>query len=340
LGKIAIYGWTLPQKGGNMIILCEKCQTKFRINEDLLSDDGSRVRCSLCKHVFMAYPSQQDEIPDQKPQTELEQWPEVREETYDSETEEAVGSDAVSIEDSMEDIRDLEREYENGHKGFGEKTADMTPAVNGDEIEKKAESVEAAEIMAPVSAKKGPGRSFTPLILLSAIILFIGAGGYVYMYAPHLIPDFLHGPIKSDEVKKGPDSGASRLEIVTVEGSFLNSERAGSLFVIRGKVTNNYPEVRSFILVKGSILDDKGQVVKERSAYAGNTFSDEELVVLPVEKISKAMNNPQGINDNNLNIGSGESLNFIIVFEKLPENISEFTVGAVSSSPGSPRPAG
>ena len=105
-------------------------------------------------------------------------------------------------------------------------------------------------------------------------------------------------------------------------------------------MTNNYPETRSFILVKGSILNDKGQVIKESSAYAGNTFSDEELMGLPFDRIRQAMDTRKGVNNNNINIQSGETIDFTIVFEKLPANLSEFTVGAVSSSPGSPRPNG
>ena len=39
-----------------MIVECEKCKSKFRLNEGLLSEGGSTVRCSVCKNVFVAYP--------------------------------------------------------------------------------------------------------------------------------------------------------------------------------------------------------------------------------------------------------------------------------------------
>ena len=39
-----------------MIIKCEKCETKFDFDESLLKENGSKVRCSVCKHVFLAYP--------------------------------------------------------------------------------------------------------------------------------------------------------------------------------------------------------------------------------------------------------------------------------------------
>lgn len=39
-----------------MIITCEECKTKFNLDESLLKPDGSKVRCSACRHVFTAYP--------------------------------------------------------------------------------------------------------------------------------------------------------------------------------------------------------------------------------------------------------------------------------------------
>ena len=39
-----------------MIIACEQCRTRFNLDENLLKQDGSKVRCSKCSHVFVAYP--------------------------------------------------------------------------------------------------------------------------------------------------------------------------------------------------------------------------------------------------------------------------------------------
>ena len=42
-----------------MIIECEKCASKFSLDEALLKSGGSKVKCSMCKHIFIAYPGQQ-----------------------------------------------------------------------------------------------------------------------------------------------------------------------------------------------------------------------------------------------------------------------------------------
>ncbi|RLB84765.1 MAG: hypothetical protein DRH24_04085 [Deltaproteobacteria bacterium] len=39
-----------------MIITCKACNTSFNLNERLLKPGGSKVRCSKCKEIFMAYP--------------------------------------------------------------------------------------------------------------------------------------------------------------------------------------------------------------------------------------------------------------------------------------------
>jgi len=70
------------------------------------------------------------------------------------------------------------------------------------------------------------------------------------------------------------------------------------------------------------------------TAYAGNTFTEEELKTIPIEEILKAMQNRDGMARQNFNVPSGTSIPFIIVFDNLPDNLSEFVVEAVSSSPG------
>lgn len=59
-----------------MIITCNECNTSFNLNESLLKQTGSKVRCSKCKNVFLAYPSPLSEEPDKSsevmPETEVE----------------------------------------------------------------------------------------------------------------------------------------------------------------------------------------------------------------------------------------------------------------------------
>jgi pilus assembly protein FimV len=44
-----------------MIITCKKCDASFNLDESLLKPTGSKVRCSKCKEVFVAYPPEVSE---------------------------------------------------------------------------------------------------------------------------------------------------------------------------------------------------------------------------------------------------------------------------------------
>ena len=135
-------------------------------------------------------------------------------------------------------------------------------------------------------------------------------------------------------INAAADLGASRLSLKAVRWSFIRSSEAGRLFVIKGVVTNNYNTTRSFILLKGSIYNDRGYVLRSKSAYAGNTFTESEIKGMPLEEINKKLGDRYGQKNMNFNIKPESAIPFVIIFENLPENISEFTVEAVSSSSG------
>lgn len=113
----------------------------------------------------------------------------------------------------------------------------------------------------------------------------------------------------------------------------MKTKKAGRLFVIKGIVTNGYAKDRRFILIKGTILDEKGNVVRKKLAYAGNSFTKQELNKMSLAELEKAMKNRPGKDGKNTDIPPDGSIPFTIVFENLPKNLSEFTVEAVSSSP-------
>ena len=46
-----------------MIISCPQCKTRYRLDDHLLKDQGNKVRCSRCRHVFLARPGEGSEAP-------------------------------------------------------------------------------------------------------------------------------------------------------------------------------------------------------------------------------------------------------------------------------------
>jgi hypothetical protein len=81
-------------------------------------------------------------------------------------------------------------------------------------------------------------------------------------------------------------------------------------------------------------LDEKGTAIRQKVAFAGNTFSENDLKDMSLEQINQALTNRTGKGNVNVNIKPQASVPFMIVFEELPDNLSEFTVEAVSSAPG------
>ena len=47
-----------------MIIQCEQCKTRFKLDESRVKETGVRVRCSKCKHTFIVKKEVSEEEPD------------------------------------------------------------------------------------------------------------------------------------------------------------------------------------------------------------------------------------------------------------------------------------
>jgi predicted Zn finger-like uncharacterized protein len=342
-----------------MLIQCENCRTIFNLDEMLLKEGGSRVRCSRCMHLFMAYPPAPEEEeatkeapaapkpPKEEPADTLilmgdqEGPPSVlgKDEAFEAELE-SVYKDAL-VEPVL-DVEKGDREASKQTKGREkttekEKERDLAdgPIIDFlpmDSIEDdRAGHEDDIRPRQEIASKKKPSKSGLRAVLL-ALLLVVLAGAAAYL-KPELVQPYLSF-LKMPEKEKPADPGVRLLQFESVAGSFVDSEKGGQLFVIRGTVRNQYPKPRSHILIKGSILDNRGKVVESNVAYAGNTFTENELKTLPIEEVLKAMQNRDGMARQNFNVPSGAAIPFIIVFNKLPENLSEFAVEAVSSSPG------
>ena len=312
-----------------MIVACEKCNTQFNLDENLLKEGGSKVRCSSCKHIFIVYPPQMElfdetssdeyleetvalDSPQDFSDLEITQSDEVAEEAFE-----------MAFQDALDETADSEREKES-----------LTEEDLYEEESERAFYEEPSEtgISEPRKyARKTSGsrRLLIPLIVILALILI---GISTFFFFPELLPDSLSflKPVEKEELV---DSGIRRLDFKNVSGAFLNSSKAGQIFVIRGEVINNNPNSRSHILLKGSILDTTGKSIRQSLIYAGNTFTDDDLKEMSLEDIEKALKNSSGQEESNINVRSGSSLPFLIVFENLPDNLGEFVVEAVSSSP-------
>jgi len=205
--------------------------------------------------------------------------------------------------------------------------------------------------------KERPSRRFPFLILLIVLLILAGVG-----YGAFVIWE------KSADLKKvTPGFSALRqflglsdekegsIAIEKLRGYYLENIKSARLFVIEGQAVNHWNESRSFIKVKGTLLDAKGTKVEEKVVYCGNILSEKDLKELPKEAIEKSLSSQFGISFSNVNIPPDKSVPFMIVFTDPPTGaaeekpgqepskkpgevhpgLSDFTVEVVSSQKGS-----
>jgi predicted Zn finger-like uncharacterized protein len=353
-----------------MIIECEKCHVKYNLDENLLKETGSKVRCSRCKHVFTAFPPERELQIEEAPAEGLEETEEsVAEEIFKQEdllsdlekafaeeVEEGVGEEEMEIGGEVEEIEEEEEEIEaisfdelsqldsGPIKKAEEEVPDIDEAMDRaakveqeitaqEEVEREEEVEEVEEPVEPRPIVKKRRRSRLSITIL-LIVLIIAGGGYALVrFKPDFLPEsfpLFKRPLSKDQAF---DMGNKRLSFKELNGSFVNSKKAGKLFVVKGLVTNMYPDKRSFIRIRSNILDSKGKAVKSKIVYAGNPISDKELLSLSMEQINNRLRDKFGKNKMNTNIPPNSSIPLMIVFGNLPQDMSEFEVEPISSSP-------
>jgi predicted Zn finger-like uncharacterized protein len=48
-----------------MVIQCEKCQTRFKLNENKIPEQGAKVRCAKCRHIFRVFRPEPEQVSEQ-----------------------------------------------------------------------------------------------------------------------------------------------------------------------------------------------------------------------------------------------------------------------------------
>lgn len=356
-----------------MIVACEQCESRFRLDDSLLKDEGSKVRCSRCGHVFLVRPPREEP---QEPETLPAE--EAGEETIvlDSPSEpeaSGVASPGETLSSGGEEPVDLEEGRDEGDLAFeggveeeGEEDLESSEKIDAvspeslpgleettaglDDVFERASGIEdrvtredteekgREEDLSPQPEQTGPvaeTRRGSRLLraMIGLVLLVVAAYAVIHVVSPDLLPEALRFS-RSVQERAPADPGVKRLSFADVKGAFVRTEAGKQRFVIRGEIINNYPDGRRFIQVKASILDEKGRSVRSRTAYAGNAFSQGELVGEPMASLETGMKRREGKDKRNAAIASGGRIPFMVVFQGLPKDISEFTVEAVGSSPG------
>ncbi len=196
--------------------------------------------------------------------------------------------------------------------------------------------------MMPKSRSKKPVLVTLLLLLLAGGVLIVpNMLGIKIPYIsdikiPYISDLDIRIPYLSDKLNPKAKDIAGNLKIAplggTINARFVNDSQGNQRFVIHGKIKNDYDHPRSFIKVTGKIYQKGGKLVKSESVYCGNVLSDSELAGMKIAAISKRLRNRFGDKKSNLKVKTGQTVPFMIVFDKLPQNLDEYTVEVDGSS--------
>jgi len=341
-----------------MIIVCPECSTKFNVKSDRIPDGGAKVRCARCKHVFLAEKPLEQEVAPAKEidpvQEELSSQENFVETTsteddfsYDkfqeldsgATTEEPFSFSAESdaeenftfTETAEEPVSTIEKIFAANHE---DEVASESSKDNFFAGEAPAEAEIPAEPEFPTAniqeKKSGAASSIIRILLLLILGVLIICGVFIYMNGTdqfnQTIQQFL-GQQSDRPVQTG------RIALEGLEGKFIQNEKDGELFLIRGKAVNKFTAARSAIQVKGVIFDQNGKPLLQKTVFCGNPIDDEKLQSLSFVELEKIMGNQFGDELSNMKIASQEAIPFDIVFKDLPKNLAEFSVKVTSSKP-------
>ncbi|MDR1165016.1 MAG: zinc-ribbon domain-containing protein [Deltaproteobacteria bacterium] len=189
------------------------------------------------------------------------------------------------------------------------------------------------------------------LALILASALFLSLKGSVTRSAPSALqsadplePGFgeegaPEGESGADETA-GAENSTEKLNFAqnNTTHHYRKNASAGNILIITGRIANNFEDRRSFIRVRGLLKGADGVVVAQREAFAGNYLTEQELVTLPMSEILARLQIRGGQNSSNLNVMPGDSVPFMLVFDKLPADLDEYVVECVSSVSAGPPP--
>ena len=231
-----------------MIVQCEQCDKKFKLNPDLIKPSGAKVRCSNCQHVFTVFPPEPAKV--------------------------------------------------------------MEPPLVSHEIE------------GPPPTRRRSSRS----LLIFLIPLIVVAGG---------IALWMYGPWPSKPKPATTSTGIEQLNLMETRGYFVDNQRDGQLFVIQGRVRNEFAKPRRSIHLRAKLYTSDGETARQLDFYAGNVLSDKQLRSMSLGDLLGLIQRPPIAQQRERVIAVQEEVSFTVPFGDLPEltKLSDYSVEILASQP-------
>ena len=189
---------------------------------------------------------------------------------------------------------------------------------------KKIEKTEKKKL----SSSKGSGRAWKIAVWSVLVIVVIPLIIYFFVF-PEVGEDLINKYNEYMGNSKPVTSGVFINQMVKLQDVHyrrINNYILGQIGIVEGTAVNRADYPVSRILIKGEIIDAYSVVLNERTAYAGNILTDEELTNLSEEEISTKLAQPQGLNNSNHKIMPNGQIPFMIIFPNEPAGVIKTTV--------------
>jgi pilus assembly protein FimV len=179
-------------------------------------------------------------------------------------------------------------------------------------------------------AQPEPKKGISPLMIVVIILAVIAGlvyGGYTLLNSVGTPIPFISKPTPS----KVQDPGNFKIKPFDISSKFVDNTKIGKIFIITGKVKNEYPTARGAIQVIGKLYTNDKTMAKAETVFCGNVLSDIDLTNSDLSVIVEKLQNRSGDNGTNLKVAPGDAIPFMIIFSNLPDNLEEFTLEVKSS---------
>ncbi|MBN1931495.1 MAG: DUF3426 domain-containing protein [Desulfobacterales bacterium] len=294
--------------------------------------------------------SEIDEINQEKNENKFDESPEAEDIELDFEID---VSDQESLEEDADtDEVETEQLVEEKEEAFSEASIidnlsneSETSSVESEsaieeteikEIQSEQDAVEAKEELETAydasvkSVEKKKINTFVLVLIILVLLAGIAFGTLFMLNRMGVNIPYMSELLKS---KVQEDIGNLKISTLYVTSKFVEASKTGKLFVITGKAKNGYSEPRSFIKIAGKLYTKGKKLAKTETVFCGNVLSDLELSNLDIETIKKRLLNRFGDKRTNVKVEPDKLLPFMIVFNELPDNLEEFTIEVLRSSP-------
>ncbi len=182
----------------------------------------------------------------------------------------------------------------------------------------------------PPEPLKAPSRLLRPS-LAALILLFLAlAGGGAYLGFTERGQEMLRGMLPGMESfwLQGKGRSAAQYDVRNLVGFYERDTAAGTLFVIKGQVTNVGRVRKTGTRVQAALLDANDNTIAEKTCYAGNVIEGEALKTSSRETINGRLSNRFGDGLANMDVPPGKTVPFMVVFFDAPAGISAYRLEA------------